>query len=69
MRVQIASQQFLILSLPLTHFQCVEQDLGEEVYEMDVTHKLLIIVWVLYKLDQRFHEAVDHILIILIQEF
>jgi hypothetical protein len=68
MRVQIASQLFLILSLPLTHFQCVEQDLGEEVYEMDVTHKLLIIVWVLYKFDQRFHEAVDHILIILIQE-
>ena len=69
MRVKVASQQLLILCLPLTHFQCVEQDLGEEVYEVDVSHKLLIVVWVLYKFDQRFHEAVDHILIILIQEF
>ena len=69
MRVQVASQQFFILCLPLSYFQCVEQNLGEEVNEVDVSHKLLIVVWVLYKFDQRFHEAVDHILIILIQEF
>ena len=40
MRVQVASQQLLILCLSFTHFQCVEQDLGKEVYEVDVSHKV-----------------------------